>query len=209
MSLGSLDLQMPRTRFAILLIGLYLAAVGASAVAHLRRAYLEQRAARCVRELGGVVHYAWLLDSRVSPLQQFMRFPRFQGFIVPGDSWIERVFLMDCSHELLDEVIRDLGATTRLRQLDLSKSHIHDKSLRHLSSYVQLQSLNLFQTPITDEGASRYLSRLKLLKWLDVRGTRITFNGYWNLQRSLPGTCIESDFDSAQGPSVSGDCNAR
>ncbi len=85
---------------------------------------------------------------------------------------------------ITDEGVVHLSGKESLYHLGLPGSQITDQGLLMLSKINQLTSLDLRYTAITDEG----LQQLETtgLRWLDLRGTRVTTGGVRTFKRRMP-----------------------
>lgn len=161
-----------------------------------RRAVNQQwNATFAVEQLGGAVDYVWRWDEQVHPLPGFMRFQRSVGWVFPGDSRVVGVNLTGCRCAELDETLRHVLAAVELRSLNLADAGITNTSLAAVAGQSRLEFLNLYGTPITDEGLRQCIPQLKHLHYLDVRRTNITRSGWLQACDDLPGVCIRSDFE--------------
>ncbi len=175
----------------------------------------ERKAAEEVQRLGGTVYYAWRLDHQIQLTPQRGGVPRW---LVPGDGFVDAVYIAGCDDELLDHKLACLRSFKHLRWISLAHVRITDATLEHLAGLSSLEWLDLKDTPITDAGL-RHLHRvarlksldlgntlvtdaslpqlamLKRLKKLDLRGTRVTCRGLALLRNQLPEARIEADFD--------------
>lgn len=99
---------------------------------------------------------------------------------------------------IIDSPINDagmgqIGKLTELKHLTLQNIRITDSGLSHLRNLSKLDSLQLFEVDISDAGI-KYLKELKNVGVIWIRGTRITLQGYRELQTALPTTIIYGTF---------------
>lgn len=79
-----------------------------------------------------------------------------------------------------DKTVLALERLPRLRRLNLARTGVSDAGLQHLN--VGLESLNLFETQVTDDGM-KSLERLTKLKHVTLTGTRVSDEGLAYLAR--------------------------
>ena len=85
-----------------------------------------------------------------------------------------------------DDVLRQVGQLTTLRELSLASTPITNAGLTHLTGLKRLRKLNLYHTQITDAGLV-HLKRLVNLQELTLIDTPTSRAGVADLQASIPG----------------------
>jgi hypothetical protein len=178
-------------------------------------AQCESRIATRLERLGARVFYCWRLDAGIIVRSSTNKSPQW---LIPGDVIIMRVNLTSCCDPELDQELACLGSLRNLRGLDLAGSSLANAGLQHVSGVMSLELLNLGGTNIGDDGIRHltacprltslylcntslsdacvpYLASLKHLKWISVRGTRITPSGIAQLREQSPALWIVSDHD--------------
>jgi hypothetical protein len=151
----------------------------------------EFAAAAEVERLGGYVVWSWRLDKRIAEKQ----YPCYRppSWLVPGDAFVEGVYLVNCRVPQLDQALACLRTFTGLRSVELGNAAITDAAVEQLAELSQLEWLDLHDTPITDASLPR-LATLKRLKWICLSGTQVTRRGLDDLLQRLPATRIQFDF---------------
>lgn len=110
--------------------------------------------------------------------------------------------------EITDETLKKLSKFTKLRVLGIDSTKITDDGLSYLSKMSSLESLSVYRNEINDsclshltklnlkqldigwtkisDAAVQYLKQMKALKYLRICNTRITEDGFFKLEKSLP-----------------------
>jgi len=88
------------------------------------------------------------------------------------------------------EMFAELANCRHLVCICASDCDIHDDDLKVLTSDSKLKRLHLYDAPITDKSVG-YLLRLKNLRALDIRGTKISKEGVQQLKEGLPSCKVE------------------
>jgi Leucine Rich repeat len=88
------------------------------------------------------------------------------------------------STAITNDGLRPLGETRSLRSLSLYHTRIGDKGISYLID-LPLTTLDIRWTDVSDDSV-KYLERMTDLKYLGIRGTKISKTGYIALQRALP-----------------------
>ena len=96
-----------------------------------------------------------------------------------------------------DQTLAELAKFKHLNRLHLEFTNITDAGLKHLKHLPYLESLNLYGTQVTDAGLKE-LASLKSLKTLYLWQTNVTPQGAAALQKSLPGTEINTGMTEQQ-----------
>jgi hypothetical protein len=150
----------------------------------------EFAAAAEVERLGGYVVWSWRLDKRIAEKQ----YPCYRppSWLIPGDAFVEGVYLVNCRAPQLDQALACLRTFTRLRSVELGNAAITDAAVVHLAELSQLEWLDLHDTPVTDECLPQ-LATMRRLKWICLSGTQVTHSGVDFLLQQLPATRIQLD----------------
>jgi hypothetical protein len=150
----------------------------------------EFDAAAEVERLGGYVVWSWRLDKRIAEKQ----YPCYRppSWVVPGDAFVEGVYLVNCRVPQLDQELACLRTFAGLRSLELGNAAITDAAVEHLADLSQLEWLDLHDTRISDASLPR-LATMKRLKWICLSGTQVTHSGVLFLLQRLPATRIQFD----------------
>jgi hypothetical protein len=188
----------------------------------------EFRTAIQLEHLGASVLWEWRLGAgtidRWAGGSQ-----RAPSRIVPGDEFVEGVYLPLCRVPQLDQKLECLKSIAGLRYLNLAHAAITDAALAHLAGLSRLEWLDLHDTPISDAGLQNLGSAVRLewlnlghtpltdaslpilatfqrLKRLNLADTRITANRVAALREQLPAAQIDFDerpisqaWDSGEG----------
>lgn len=101
-----------------------------------------------------------------------------------GLSKLQKLSLHGC-RRVTDQGLIHLRQLVQLQQLDLSDTPVSDAGLEHLAGLSQLRVLNLARTQVSDAGLTA-LAELPALKSVDLTKTRVTALGLANLKQRKP-----------------------
>ena len=83
-------------------------------------------------------------------------------------------FVAPADADVTDQTLTYLRSMANLRELDLNDSQVTDDGAAELAKLTALEVIRLRGTKITDAGLREHLSRLPVLKRLDLRATSVT-----------------------------------
>ena len=105
---------------------------------------------------------------------------------LPDIAELDGCIILELSRSrVTNRTLRHLRRLSRLRMLDLSETAIDDNGLTYIAELHSLQFFDLGMTSITDAGIEK-LSSLKNLSDLGIRGTHVTDEGVEKLKLVLP-----------------------